>query len=366
MGTFMGELHESLEDVYEVRFLVPTPKSILFTGRWHTNRSKLIHKNAKRVYYWSVPKRKLPVLTKRSLLKTILNNISAAQYEIIHIHWAYPEILLFPEIKKNNKRVCLTFHGYLFYDVFMNPLLRPFLNEALQSTDRVFAVGKQLEKDIKTYFPQHAHKVFHIPNGINEHKFTIGDKSESRNQLGFSQDKKHVLCVANLAQEKGVDVLVNAVAASSLLKDTHFHIIGRTIDHAVLKEMETTIHTQGIKNITIHGPVPHNTLPLYYHSADAFVLPSRTEGFGVALVEAGMCGLPMVSTKSGGPEEIVDIHTGLLANAGDVNDLKEKLETLMHNLQSYNPGRIRSTMIEKYSRAAITKLIQNHYENLLK
>ncbi len=361
----MGELNESLSNLYEVSFLIPTPTSIPFTERWKINRSTLIHSNVKRVHYWSIPKRKKPTLTKRFLLKNILANISASQSDIIHIHWAYPEILLLPEIKKLGKPVFITFHGYLFYDIFNNNSLRPYLYEAINSADKIFTVGKQLETDIKTYFPQQSSKVFHIANGINENKFVLGDKKSARNKLGFSQDKIHILCVANLAHEKGLDVLVDAIAASSILKSSHLHIIGRTIDQSLLKGIKTVIKEQNIKNITIHGPVPHEELARYYHASDAFVLPSRVEGFGVALVEAGMCGLPMVSTYSGGPAEIISSEIGLLAQAGDINDLRNKLETLLDNIENYNPERIRSLMIENFSQSTVVKSIQAHYEDLL-
>lgn len=362
IGTFMGELNESLTNLYEVSFLIPTPIIIPFTKRWSVYRSKLIHTNAKRVRYWSVPKRKFPSLSKRSLLNQMLDEIETTEADLIQVHWAYPEILLFPEIKKLGKPVFLTFHGSIFYTVFENPILLPHLKIAINSADKIIAVGNQLKNDIISYFPDQKHKVFQIANGINQNKFFIDDKISARKLLGFEQNKIHILCVAGVANKKGIDILVRSVIESDHLKNHCVHIVGRTLEHSFMEELKSVIKENNIDNIIFHGPVPHHELAKYYQASDVFALPSRVEGFGVALVEAGMCGLPLVSTYSGGPEEIVTDEVGLLAQVGDVTDFKNKLETLTNNLTNYNPQDIRQIMIERYSQSVIVKNIEQHYE----
>ncbi len=123
---------------------------------------------------------------------------------------------------------------------------------------------------------------------------------------------------------------------------------------------------RNLNNIHLHGPVAHAELPDYYAAADAFVLPSRSEGFGIVLVEAGMSGLPLVSTKSGGPEEIILPENGLLSEVNDALSLSEALEQVVMNLDNFSADKIRASMVNRYSQEPITQTLISHYNELLK
>jgi glycosyltransferase involved in cell wall biosynthesis len=66
-----------------------------------------------------------------------------------------------------------------------------------------------------------------------------------------------------------------------------------------------------------------------YQEAKCFVLPSYEEGFGMVILEAMACGIPVVSTRCGGPNDIVlDGENGYLVDIGDVNAMAEKILAL--------------------------------------
>lgn len=366
LGPFMGELNESLLDDYEVQFLVPTPKSIPFTKKWELSRSSFIHNNAKRIFYLSIPRRKAPAITQKSLQKAIFKHIETENPDLIHVHWAYPEILLFPDIKKFKKPTVLTFHGHIFYSVYANKILRSYLENAIKNADKIFVVGKKLKEDIANRYPKQAHKTEHIANGINKTKFTLGDKTKAQNKVGFSHDKTNILCVANIANQKGTHVLIDAIAESKLLQSYDFHIIGRTIEKEVEQYVKTRIREESLTNVFLYGPKPHHELINYYQAADLFVLPSLVEGFGVVLVEAGMCGLPLVSTRSGGPQDIITEKIGKLADVNNAADLRRKLEQTISDLDQYEPNYIRNYMIDNFSQDTITSIIKNNYDELIR
>lgn len=361
----MGELNESLANDYNIKFLVPTPLSIPFTKKWTFSHSNFIHKNVKRTFYLSIPRRKAPTITQKSLKRAIFKHIEAENPDVLHVHWAYPEVLLFPGIKKFGKPVVITFHGHIFYSVYANSTLRPYLEEALKSVDKIFVVGKGLKNDMADRYPEYIHKIEHIANGINKNKFTIGDKSSARKEVGFSASTKNILCVANIAKQKGIRVLVDAIAESEKLKNHTFHIIGRTIEKEVENYAKSKIESENLSNIILHGPKPHGELIHYYQASDLFVLPSLVEGFGVVLVEAGMCGLPLVSTKSGGPQDIVTEKIGRLAEVNNAYDLRIKLEETIANLERFDSEYIRNYMISNFSQEAITEIIKKNYSELI-
>ncbi|EQD46462.1 Glycosyl transferase, group 1 domain protein, partial [mine drainage metagenome] len=64
------------------------------------------------------------------------------------------------------------------------------------------------------------------------------------------------------------------------------------------------------------------------HNLDLFVLSSRSEGFSIACVEAMACGIPVVATRCGGPEEILDARTGILVPAGNPSALADAVHRI--------------------------------------
>ena len=361
----MMELHQALEPLINTEFLVPTPLSFPFTRRRSLNTSPLLHPKARRTYYLSIPRRKLPALTRANLIRNIKHEVKDKGYNLVHFNWAFPEMLALPDIKELGVPVFLTFHGHLFFEIFGNPELRAFLSEAVEKADRIFMVGKKLNEQICERFPFIRDKSFHLPNGIDESKFYITNRSAAQDTLGWDPGKTHILCVGNIASEKGIDVLIDAAIREARLNEVQVHIIGRVIDRGLLTSCKKNIAQSGAKNIHFHGPVPHSELPLYYNAADAYVQPSRSEGFGVALVEAGMCGLPLISTYSGGPEQIVLPENGVLVEAGNADALANAMLKLLENPGQYSPETIRETMVSRYSRSKVVAGLLSHYKEFI-
>jgi glycosyltransferase involved in cell wall biosynthesis len=80
------------------------------------------------------------------------------------------------------------------------------------------------------------------------------------------------------------------------------------------------------------GKVPHDEIPAYMASADVFVLPSLSEGFGIAALEAMAMGLPIIATKVGGLLEIIkDGENGFLVEPRNPVEIAEKCVLLLTN-----------------------------------
>ena len=84
---------------------------------------------------------------------------------------------------------------------------------------------------------------------------------------------------------------------------------------------------QDWQNVRHLGSVPHHSLGNYYNSADVFVFPSLVEGFGLVLLEAMACGVPIITTpNTAGPDIITDGVEGFIVPIRDTDALKEKLD----------------------------------------
>jgi glycosyltransferase involved in cell wall biosynthesis len=127
-------------------------------------------------------------------------------------------------------------------------------------------------------------------------------------------------CVASLTPRKGHLILIEALAALAD-HDWHCRCIGsldRDPDTASAVRYE--VGRRGLKGrITLEGEWPPERLGGAYADADAFVLPSYHEGYGMALAEALAYGVPIVSTTAGAIPETVPTGAGLLVPPGDAN-----------------------------------------------
>jgi len=139
-----------------------------------------------------------------------------------------------------------------------------------------------------------------------------------------------MLCVATLTPRKGHGVLVDALAG---LQDRPWtlHCVGslaRSPD--TVHALRHAIAAHGMaQRVHLHGEVDADRLALHYAQADAFVLPSFHEGYGMALAEAMAHGLPIVSTTAGAIPGTVPAGAGMLVPPGDVPALRAALARLM-------------------------------------
>jgi glycosyltransferase involved in cell wall biosynthesis len=95
--------------------------------------------------------------------------------------------------------------------------------------------------------------------------------------------------------------------------------------------------------------------------ADAFVLSSSFETFGVVLIEAMVCGLPIIATDCGGPVDIVNIDNGLLVESDNISALAEAMQKISDTYHLYDPSKLRSLAIERFGEEAFLHNLMKFY-----
>ncbi len=156
---------------------------------------------------------------------------------------------------------------------------------------------------------------------------------------------------------KGVIYLVQAVRIliDKGLRNIKVLIVG---DGSEKRYLEELVKKLGLEDyIVFVGKVPHDKIPEYMASADLFVLPSLSEGFGNVVPEAMAMGLPIIASKVGGlPWIIKDGDNGFLVEPRNPHEIAEKITFLLFNddLRTY------------ISRRNIEKAREYSWENIIK
>lgn len=208
------------------------------------------------------------------------------------------------------------------------------MQDSARRMERIFA-NSDFTKRLLEGAEVAAERVVTLPGGVDA-GFFAGARA-GRLELGLEPDAYYVLTACRLVEKKGLDTLLSAIGL--LLKrgiGMRLLIAGEGRQRS---RVEALIAEQGLQDtVTLLGYVTHEALRDYLHACDLFVLSSReivdertglrdAETMGRVLCEAAACGLPMVSTASGGiPSVIEDGVDGLLANPESGEDLAAKIE----------------------------------------
>ena len=248
--------------------------------------------------------------------------------EIIHAHLArdYPLAALTVR-KSSGARLVLTRH--LEY-----PLNRLHAI-TLSRVSRVIAVSKAVERSLRAQKIFKPRKVRLVSNGIDVERFERArqgfDRESYRRGLPSSA-RLLVGITGELREHKGQEDLVRAARlVTREFADVDFLIAGddASPDKRYRARLERLIRELGLEG-RVHLLGWLKDVAPFLHTIDLFVSSSRSEPFGLAIVEAMACGLPVVATATGGAQEIIeDDRTGKLVPAGDVEAMAEALRALL-------------------------------------
>lgn len=227
-------------------------------------------------------------------------------------------------------RTIATYHGAL--ELAQSQGLRGAiqLGTVRRSADAVVVVCDFMAKmlrDIK--FP--ARKIVRIYNGIQVERHEVPGDGRLRNELGLSNGTKIVGTVANLRQTKGYAFLVQAASkVLAVAPDTMFVAIG-DVNQEIAKPLFEAIVQLGIQD-RFRFLGFRTDIPELMNELDVFTLASVSEGFPLVALEAMAASRPIVVTRSGGPQEIIqDGRTGFLVPPGDPDALAAKICDLLTN-----------------------------------
>lgn len=224
---------------------------------------------------------------------------------------------------------------------------------AYSKADALISVSCSLKNRIKELFDVDSQCIHNI---VDVNSFT-------RKSFDTRVIKKNVftfITVAGLSFNKRIDLVIGAIKK---LNDDGFNteliIVGDGSEKKNLDNLTATLKIK--KKVRFAGKISRNEIGEIMKEADCFVLPSRSETFGVSFIEAMASGLPVIATRCGGPEDFVNKKNGLLIPVDDLDALVLAMKKMIINNLSYNRKEISEYAVNTFSPTSIAKQIEKIY-----
>jgi glycosyltransferase involved in cell wall biosynthesis len=230
----------------------------------------------------------------------------------------------------------------LSYDFFQfrggreTPLYHLY-KRALRCFDLLLPCSRYCLEESQSFWSFPASKLRILYNGVNTQQFRPDPEAAARERERLGIDKKVMLYVGRVCEQKGSDVLLHAAARlRERRRDVQLVIAGPIGQFGLKDDPEGWVERIEKVGGLYLGPVEESRLNAIYNLADVFVMPTRAnEMFGMAAVEAQACGKPVVSSDSGGLKEVVPSSCGARFPVGDAARMADEVERLMDDAELY-------------------------------
>jgi L-malate glycosyltransferase len=205
----------------------------------------------------------------------------------------------------------------------------------------------------KDYFTSLTERISVIPNYVGTHFLQTKVESDL-------SDPVRLISVCHLTKQKNINTLINTLKK---LRDAGHDVVLEIVgDGRERQRLEELVENLGlVESVIFRGEIKNEKLPSYLVEADIFVLPSLFESFGIALVEAMACGLPVVGTKNGGPAYFVDKPYGRIVDTSKHQELYNAILSIID--QKPDRRQIQQFVRERFSKELILSRIEDEYEN---
>lgn len=248
--------------------------------------------------------RKLNYLKALSVVKRIYREF---QPDIVHAHYASSYGLIGSLLNKKN--YIISVWGSDVYNFpNKNFLNREILKRNFKSADLVLSTSEDMAVQTSRFYTG---EVVVTPFGVDTERFRpmAGIKSSEKIIIGTIKSLEHIY---------GIDVLIKAFAEfqAGNIVDAELHIYGKGSQRNRLEQLAYDLKVG--QKVHFFGYLPNEKVPDALNGFDIFAALSRSESFGVAVVEAAACGLPSVVTDAGGLKEVVvNDETGIVVRNED-------------------------------------------------
>jgi len=256
---------------------------------------------------------------------------------LLHVHYAIPHASAAVSAKQIlatygiDIPIVTTLHGTDITLLGKDKSFKPVIEYAINMSDAVTAVSEDLKQETLKYF-NIKNEIKTIPNFIDMSLYQQKEDMKLRNQ--FAKEEEFILThISNFRKVKRVEDVVNIFNKVSEETPAKLLMIG---DGPERLKAEQLCRKLGItKKVKFLGKL--KVIEKVLSISDLFILPSKTESFGLVALEAMASKTVVISTNSGGlPEVNIDGKTGYLSDVGDINKMAKDAIALLDDVEKLN------------------------------
>lgn len=290
------------------------------------------------------------------------------ELDLVHMHYAIPHAAsayLARQMlsEERDLKVVTTLHGTDITLVGLHPSFHAITSFSILQSNGLTAVSSYLRDETVRDFGVPAERIEVIPNFIDADAWRPDREPCHRAKLAPA-GQKIVMHVSNFRAVKRVEDVVEVFARLKVPEGARLIMVGDGPDRPRAARRAAEL---GVKDdVVFLGK--HLAVEELLSCADLFLLPSQTESFGLAALEAMACGAPVVASRTGGLPEVVDEGgNGYLLEIGDVDGMAEAgsrilTDASLHARLSENGRQIAK---ERFSRDAVVPLYEDHYRRVV-
>jgi N-acetyl-alpha-D-glucosaminyl L-malate synthase BshA len=302
-----------------------------------------------------------------ALASKMVDVIRFEQLDLLHVHYAIPHAsaaFLAKQILKEQGieiPVITTLHGTDITLVGKDSTFNPVVTFSINQSDGVTAVSESLKQDTLEHFDIRQ-DVEVIPNFIDLNRFSRSDKDHFRKALA-PEGEKIMIHTSNFRKVKRVQDAVLAFDKVRKKVKSKLLLVGdgpeRTSIEALCREIGSC------NDVRFLGK--QDKIEELLAIADIFLMPSESESFGLAALEAMACEVPVVSSNTGGIPEI-NIHgeTGFLSDVGDTESMANQMLEILKDEETLQGFRERAlAQAKRFELSNILPMYEDFYQKVL-
>lgn len=258
-----------------------------------------------------------------ALSSKLVDMVKLYGIELLHVHYAIPHAYAAYMAKQMLKEegiyvpIVTTLHGTDITLVGSHPFYKPAVTFSINKSDIVTSVSESLKEDTYRHF--HVHKEIHvIPNFVELNKNTSDPSIRCRRSVMAEENERIVTHISNFRKIKRIPDVIRIFHKIQQEIPSKLMLVG---DGPERPKAEKLCRKLGITDKVIFFG-NSNEIDQILSYTDLFLLPSETESFGLAALEAMVWGIPVISTNSGGlPEVNFNGISGYLSDVGNVDEM---------------------------------------------
>ena len=268
-----------------------------------------------------------------ALSSKLVDMVKLYKIEVLHVHYAIPHAYAGYMAKQMLKDegidipMVTTLHGTDITLVGNHPFYKPAVTFSINKSDYVTSVSQSLKEDTLKLF-NIKNEIQVIPNFIELDKIKKEDKSPCQRSVMANDEERIITHISNFRKVKRIPDIIAIFNKIQKEIPAKLMMVGEGPEK---EKAEQLCRELGIQDKVIFFG-NSNEIDTILCQTDLFLLPSKTESFGLVALEAMACGVPVISSNAGGlPEVNKDGFSGYLSEVGDVDSMANNALKILKN-----------------------------------